>query len=267
MLPALVDDLVELENGIVMYSVSHNEDVLVVAPLLLISGDNYRQSELSMLIGSSAGHFSRKCLMSHQAKPNRSLRKNASRQSRLAYEANRGNPKLLAPINHHECQKRTIEDLQSFLLSRNARYLEEMKKKDTPVELLHTIPFGVGKGLLQLLWQEILTVTQKDLFQKAITDQRTSPAYTRNLRATLNHNGSFVDRDFKQLIQVLPAILRRSIPNIPKGHKLDLIAECFDSLGFLTSLLYMRSVEGELNGYTSRYVACERAFRPDFRFG
>ncbi|KAI8328459.1 hypothetical protein BD560DRAFT_464511 [Blakeslea trispora] len=270
MLPALVDDLVELENGIVMYSVSHNEDVLVVAPLLLISGDNFCQSELSMHIESFAGHFIRKCLMSHQAKPNRPLRKNASRQSRLAYEANRGNPKLLAPINHHECQNRTIEDLQSFLLSRNARYLKEMKKKgygkngqellrlkafnpilDTPVELLHTIPLGVGKGLLQLLWQEILTVTQKDLLQKAITDQRTSPAYTRNLRATLNHNGSFVGRDFKQLIQVLPAILRRSIPNIPKGHKLDLIAECFDTLGSLTSLLYMRSVEGELNGYTS----------------
>ncbi|KAI8374795.1 hypothetical protein BD560DRAFT_433797 [Blakeslea trispora] len=262
-----------------MYSVSHNEDVLVVATLLLISGDNYRQSELSMHKGSSAGYFSRKCLMSHQARPNRPLRRNANQVSRLAYEANRRNPKLLEAIHHDRCVKRRIEDLRIFLEATDATYLAKMNSEgygkngkellcsrafnpilDTPVELLHTIPLSVGKGLLQLLWQEILTVTQKDLLQKAISDQRTSPAYTGNLRATLNHNGSFVGRDFKQLIQVLPAILRRLIPNIPNGHKLDLIAECFDTLGCLASLLYMRSVEGELSDYTSLVMSLVKEF-------
>ncbi|KAI8367985.1 hypothetical protein EDC96DRAFT_564490 [Choanephora cucurbitarum] len=243
---ALVDDLVELENGVVMYSVSHNEDVLVVASLLLIFADNYRQSELSMHKGSSAGHFSRKCLMTYQTRPNRPLRKNAGKEARLAYEMNLQNPKKLESITHTGCKPRKIEDLRIFLNSTDAKYLLKMKKEgygrngnellrlrafdpilDTPVGLLHTVPLGAGKGLVQLLWLKILKTTEKDLLQKAISEQRTSPAYTRNLRASLNHNGSFVER------------------------KLDLMAKCFDTLGCLTSLLYMRSVEGDLKGYTS----------------
>ncbi|KAI8326992.1 hypothetical protein EDC96DRAFT_581049 [Choanephora cucurbitarum] len=60
MLSAFVDDFVKLENGVVMYPVSHYEYVLVVAPLLLIPADNYRKSNLSMRKESSADHFCRK---------------------------------------------------------------------------------------------------------------------------------------------------------------------------------------------------------------
>lgn len=60
---SVVDDLVMLENGVEMYSITHDEVVLVVVPLLLIQADNWRHSELAMHKGSSAGYFCRKCMI------------------------------------------------------------------------------------------------------------------------------------------------------------------------------------------------------------
>ncbi|KAI8329271.1 hypothetical protein BD560DRAFT_441663 [Blakeslea trispora] len=165
--------------------------------------------------------------MSHQAKPNRPLRKNAKQTIPSGI---RGKQRQSQAIGTDQSSRIYLEEMKKKGYGKNGQELLRLKAfnpiLDTPVELLHTLPLGVGKGLLQLWWQEILT----------------------KLKGYFEPQRLFCCRDFKQFIQVLPAILRRSIPNIPKGHKLDLIAECFDTLGSLTSLLYMRS-----------------SFPPDFR--
>ncbi|OBZ80471.1 hypothetical protein A0J61_11480 [Choanephora cucurbitarum] len=65
----------------------------------------------------------------------------------------------------------------------------------------------------------------------------------------MNHNGTFVGRDFKQLTQVLPVLIRHTFSGIEQDSLIDLSAKCFDYLGCLSSLFYMRNVEGDLIQY------------------
>ncbi|KAI8327355.1 hypothetical protein BD560DRAFT_466754 [Blakeslea trispora] len=200
----------------------------------------------------------------------KTLRKNASAAARAAHEANRFNPTLLSVINHG-CGRQTLMQMKEFAspvpttdmdffnekgFGKNCMELLKLEAYDptldTPVKLLHNVRLSVGKGLVQLLWTKVLTSAQQVKLQSAISNQRTFTAYTRNSRAKLNHHGSFAGRDFKQLIQVLPVILKDTFSDdMPQSEKLDLIAKCFSTLGCLTSLLYMRSVEGALQDYVS----------------
>ncbi|CAO3599401.1 unnamed protein product [Absidia cylindrospora] len=49
MVPALAQDLERLEQGVTMMSALHGEDVLVIAPLVFITADNPRHSQISCL--------------------------------------------------------------------------------------------------------------------------------------------------------------------------------------------------------------------------
>lgn len=71
MLPPLVDDLCSLEEGVEMYSAVYNKYVLVISPILFISGDNPRHSQLAMHKGTCSSFFCRKCLMPTPKNPNR----------------------------------------------------------------------------------------------------------------------------------------------------------------------------------------------------
>ena len=62
MVSSLVDDLAKLEDGIEVYSYDHGEYILLVAPLLLLTADNPRHSELAMHKGTNARHPCRACL-------------------------------------------------------------------------------------------------------------------------------------------------------------------------------------------------------------
>lgn len=46
LVPGLVEDLLQLEQGVVMYSFEHGKKVLVIAPILFIAADNPRHAEL-----------------------------------------------------------------------------------------------------------------------------------------------------------------------------------------------------------------------------
>lgn len=63
MVAPIVDDLNQLENGLVMYDSVHDKDVLVVAPVLCVIADNPRASELLNHIGTSARMFCRICMV------------------------------------------------------------------------------------------------------------------------------------------------------------------------------------------------------------
>ena len=58
-----MESLLKLEKGLPMYDAALQEEVLVVAPLLLIIGDNPMASELCNHQGSKANKFCRMCMI------------------------------------------------------------------------------------------------------------------------------------------------------------------------------------------------------------
>ena len=60
----LVDSILKLEEGIILYDSKYNENVMVIAPVLMILGDNPMTSELCNHQGSTAKKFCRICLVS-----------------------------------------------------------------------------------------------------------------------------------------------------------------------------------------------------------
>ena len=60
----LVDSVLRLEEGIVMYDAFLEENVLVIAPVMLIIADNPMSSELCSHHGSTARRYCRMCLVS-----------------------------------------------------------------------------------------------------------------------------------------------------------------------------------------------------------
>ena len=63
MLKPIVDDLLKLEDGIVIFDAMTKQEVLVVVPVLCIMADNVRASELTNHMGSSANRYCRMCLV------------------------------------------------------------------------------------------------------------------------------------------------------------------------------------------------------------
>lgn len=57
----VVDDLLQLEEGVIMYDAYLQREVLVVAPVLCILADNSRSSELLNHMGSTANKYCRLC--------------------------------------------------------------------------------------------------------------------------------------------------------------------------------------------------------------
>ncbi|KAG1464578.1 hypothetical protein G6F56_005055 [Rhizopus delemar] len=120
---------------------------------------------------------------------------------------------------------------------------------DTLVEFLHTLPLGVGKPLIQFLLKTTLTATQLTILQTALTEHHQCKAYARCFRSLANHSGSFLGRDFKILEQILPVVIKDAFPNIVEGDMPDITAKCLELYGSLTSLLYMRSVTGNIGSF------------------
>ncbi len=58
-----IHDLVQLEEGVVMYDALLKTNVLVRAPVILIIGDNPRASEILSHMGSTANKFCRMCMV------------------------------------------------------------------------------------------------------------------------------------------------------------------------------------------------------------
>lgn len=59
----LVENLLELESGIVMFDAMLGQQVLVVAPVMFVMADNPMSSELCNHQGSTARMFCRMCMV------------------------------------------------------------------------------------------------------------------------------------------------------------------------------------------------------------
>ncbi|KAL0078700.1 hypothetical protein F4703DRAFT_1796786 [Phycomyces blakesleeanus] len=188
MLSLIVDDFVELEKGIVMYSKDHDEDVLVVAPLLLFMGDNPWQSQLAMHSKTLRKHFCRKC---HLEAPQSTQKDNTAEISYL-------------PGNHNGAEKITKEFLYAFVTvntdselykhrcdlnyskngSKEFLRLEAFDAiKNMPVEILHTIPLGLSQYLVTYLFKfSRMSTAEMARLEPALSSYRVCKSYSRRFR-------------------------------------------------------------------------------------
>ncbi|KAL9557585.1 hypothetical protein MBANPS3_001309 [Mucor bainieri] len=201
--------------------------------------------------GSCARYFYRKCLILKTNNPNPPLRKNASAAARKAYAERE--TAYLDDICH-DCQARDRSELEALrdadtTTGAGKAAIDEADKDrsntkngseqllrleayepllDTPVELLHTLPLGVGKSLVTFLWKTALTKPEQSRLQAALVSYRNSPSYGRSFRVNMAHNGSFLGRDYKLLGQILPVVLRQTFTVSP-GSIMDLLIKCFST--------------------------------------
>ncbi|OAD65103.1 hypothetical protein PHYBLDRAFT_176425 [Phycomyces blakesleeanus NRRL 1555(-)] len=246
MLLPIINDLVRLKKGIEIYSEDHGEVVLVVAPLLLFMGDNPRQSQLAMHKRTSAKKFCQKCLISLPCIEQGSI----------------PDAPLYSPVDHRGSEERTRDFLCAFANadSQSELYLngcelsyikngsEEFLRleafdpiKDMPVAILHIIPLGLTKYLMTFLWkQKMLTTSEKGRLQEALNYYKSCKSYSRTFRNKLCHTGSFIGRNFKELIQVLLGIMSKLFSDKPLA---SVFIKALHALGRLSSLVYMRGVD------------------------
>ncbi|CAO3657316.1 unnamed protein product [Mucor hiemalis] len=171
----------ELEHGKVMFDTELNQEVFVIAPVLLFRGDNVRQAEIALNKGSMANHPCRYCYW--QSDPSKPVDGDnlpmALRYTAETYEAEfrtnfdctnfvsgTGVPDV--PVNRGRLVRRnnttTImapsyqTDLNS--LSFKLTGAESLLKlgavdlsKDLPVEILHTLLLVMTKYCFKIAWR------------------------------------------------------------------------------------------------------------------
>lgn len=226
MLPALVDDLLKLENGMIMYSWT-GEPFLVTAPLQFILADNARHAEIASTLGSTSNLLCRKCSW--------------NKKSPLPFvdDGYISLPRSEVVVTNMWEEFLATGDFKG-LKDSNAGYkisggqaLLPLRSfdtmKDCTIELLHSILLGVGKDLLDHLMLYVLkTEDKKEVLQSFLWSYQSS-GFSRNFRSSLRLRRSFLGRDLKILVQQIPIALTellesRKLESCPLIHEMT---NCF----------------------------------------
>lgn len=260
-IPFIVDDLKEMETGKLMFSAEDNEMVLVTAPLIFILADNPAHSDICGILGLTTVFPCRKCYFrNHKKKKNESynvsidmLNRNYNRRTKEDYIAASHDEKA---IIEDAVEYPLAADLLSYRNLGSERLLELDSydpAQDTPVEILHTILLGVAKYLVNHLIKVTLAKSQSkmDLLILGLKRYAECKSYSRPFSKKLRHCGSFLGRDYKQLLQILPVILSAYFSDHVEDQNIILINKPLVKLGFLCSLVFVRQMNSHFNDYVN----------------
>ncbi|KAL0075550.1 hypothetical protein J3Q64DRAFT_1703904 [Phycomyces blakesleeanus] len=259
LLPTLIRDLKKLENDIVVYSAEDNAYILLVAPLLWIEADTPCHSELCDILGSATLYLCHKCyILIQRTVPLKEMEYYLKRHNKRTREhyvlanstknrttimpdvLNTGKPVNARALSFIDHSTGCLLDLKSFDLS-----------KDTPIEILHAILLGIAKylinGLVKITLKKHADKLEK-LF-KSLKECEQTTGLSRRFTQLLRHCESFLGRDYKVLLQTLPAIFLRDFAD---DEVIKPIMPCFVELGRLCSLIFVRQVESHFEEYLAR---------------
>lgn len=267
-IPALVADLKKLESGELMFSSEYNELVMVKAPLLFISADNPAHSDICGLLQQTTLYYCRKCyILKIIKKKNKTIEQSGvtTEQLNQVHTCRTRSHYILAASDKDRKKVKIDDALPGFSLSahdlsfkftgsQDFLQLDSFDpSRDTPIEVLHCLPLGVVKYLIEHLVKITLAGRRNEPKLKRLTAQlelnRDNPSYSRNFRKHLRHVGSFVGRDFKQLIQVLPIIIEKEFTDVEADQEILMLNKPLKVLSKLCSLVFIREVRSGLEDY------------------
>ncbi|KAI9243045.1 hypothetical protein EDC94DRAFT_591189, partial [Helicostylum pulchrum] len=151
----LVEDLKSLEDGMVMYDLEYDEEVLVYAPVLFITGDNVRHSEIccNYVAAPRFKMYSVMYAIDELPKlpaPGVTLRNRGRGVGRNPNESTPGQEDAWNKLGYKKTGGEVFLQLKAF-----------DPTKDTPVEMLHVMLLGITKYVFHTATNNFLNAKKK----------------------------------------------------------------------------------------------------------